>query len=322
MIVRLILHVFVLIGLFLANGWLNLNKELDWVSLLFFKFTVAGSEWVPANILLGILVAGNVIFIAKNLSNQLKQKLSQRAGVRASNVEALTTLFGYVAYVVATLFGISLAGIDLTNFAIIAGALSVGIGFGLQNIVNNFVSGIILLIEQPVRTGDFVQVAGLEGTVRRVSIRSTEILTFDHSSVIVPNSQLISDSLTNWNLRDNFCRVNVFVGVAYGSDTRKVEQLLIEAALQHELVIPETKGPILAPFVQFTDFGDSSLNFKLVAYIRDAGKRFSVASQIRYKVDDAFREHGITIPFPQRDVHMIAAANENLEPTSPAENPS
>lgn len=303
--IRLAISLLFLVALLLTNGWLNHHQQLAWVSPLYFKVTVAGSEWIPANLLLGLLVAGNLIVVAKSLTGIFRLRLQRRPGVRASSVEALATLFGYVAYVIAVLVGISLAGIDMTNFAIIAGALSVGIGFGLQNIVNNFVSGIILLIEQPVRTGDFVQLNGLEGTVKRVSIRSTEILTFDHSSVIVPNSQLISEALVNWNLRDNYCRVSVVVGVAYGSDTRQVETLLLKAAANHDLVIKEAAGPVLAPFVQFTDFADSSLNFKLVVYIRDASKRFSVGSQLRYAIDDAFRQAGITIPFPQRDVHLI-----------------
>lgn len=320
MFTRLFGSILVLLGLFAGHGWLSTQQENSTIALLFKEFAVAGGTAVPAQILLGLLISVTLIVLAKTLTSTLDKKLRQRPSVRASSVEALVTLAGYVLYVVAVLMGISIAGISLTNLTIIAGALSVGIGFGLQNIVNNFVSGIILLIEQPVRTGDFVQVGGFEGTVKRVRIRSTEITTFDHSSVIVPNSLLISEALTNWNLRDDCCRVSVHVGVAYGSDTRLIEKLLIEVALNHPLVIPEAKGLVLAPNVVFTDFGDSSLNFKVVCYIKEAQKRFSVASQIRFGIDATFRKNNITIPFPQRDVHMIPTAS--LQPPSSPEGPS
>lgn len=310
MILRFLGSLLVLIGIFVAHGWLRTQKDNANIAWLYKEFPMGDGSIMPAQLFLGLLVSITLILLAKTLTKTLDQKLRQRPGVRASSVEALVTLASYAFYVVAVLMGISIAGISLTNLTIIAGALSVGIGFGLQNIVNNFVSGIILLIEQPVRTGDFVQVGGYEGHVKRVRIRSTEILTLEHTSVIVPNSQLISDALTNWNLHDNFCRVSVFVGVAYGSDTRLVERLLLEAARKHELVICETNGPVLAPFVQFSDFGDSALMFRLVVYIRDASKRFGVASQLRFAIDDSFRANGVSIPFPQRDLHIIGQASE------------
>jgi potassium efflux system protein len=216
--------------------------------------------------------------------------------------EAVVTVFGYSGMLVAVVVSLGVAGIDFANLAIIAGALSVGIGFGLQNIVNNFVSGLILLIERPVKTGDWIVVGGTEGHVKRIRIRSTQIETFDRADVIVPNSELIASQVTNWMLRDTTGRVRVPVGVAYGSDTQKVREILERIAGEHPDVI--TKNPKLVPVVLFMDFGNSSLNFELRVYIRNIDHRLQVKSDINFAIDTAFREAGIEIPFPQQDLHV------------------
>ena len=204
----------------------------------------------------------------------------------------------------AFLLALSMAGVELANIALIAGALSVGIGFGLQNIVNNFISGVILLFERPIKTGDWIVVGGTEGYVKKISIRSTQIQTFDRSDVIVPNSELISTQVTNWMFRDKLGRVIVPIGVAYGTDVELVKQILLDIAYQHPSVI--TKSPIISkPWVLFRTFGDSSLNFELRCYIRAVDDRLSVISDINFAIDKAFRDADIQIPFPQRDVHMI-----------------
>ena len=216
--------------------------------------------------------------------------------------EALVTVTGYSGVLVGILVALGVAGIEFTNIAIIAGALSVGIGFGLQNIVNNFVSGLILLIERPVKTGDWIVVGGTEGYVKRIRIRSTQIQTFDRADVIVPNSELISSQVTNWMLRDTTGRARIPVGAAYGSDTQKVKQVLIKVANEHPEVM--TYDPALKPFVLFLGFGESSLDFELRIYIRNIDRRLRVISDINFAIDDAFREAGIEIPFPQRDLHI------------------
>jgi potassium-dependent mechanosensitive channel len=181
----------------------------------------------------------------------------------------------------------------------------VGIGFGLQNIVNNFVSGLILLFERPIRTGDWIVVGGTEGYVRRISIRSTQVQTFDRADVIVPNSELISGVVTNWMLRDSHGRVRVPVGVAYGSDTLLVKEILLRVAHEHSLVI-QGSAVVPDPYVWFLSFGDSALNFELCAFVRDVSRRTTVLSDLNFAIDAAFREAGIQIPFPQRDLHVIA----------------
>ena len=183
----------------------------------------------------------------------------------------------------------------------------------MQNIVNNFVSGIILLFERPIRTGDWIVVGNTEGYVRKISIRSTQIQTFDRSDVIVPNSELISNQVTNWMLSDPWGRVIIPVGVAYGTDPRKVEQLLIECASQHPLVIMDGQK-VSPPRVIFRGFGDSSLDFELRCFITDIDKRFTTLSDLNFAIELSFRENSIEIPFPQRDVHLRDARSS---PTTP-----
>jgi small-conductance mechanosensitive channel len=230
--------------------------------------------------------------------------------------ETLVTMSGYVVVAIAILVALGVAGLEFSNLAIIAGALSVGIGFGLQNIVNNFVSGLILLFERPVKTGDWIVVGSTEGYVKRISIRSTQIETFDRADVIVPNSELISGQVTNWMLRDVHGRARVPIGVAYGSDTEKVKNLLLEVARAHPDVI--TDGTYPEPRVLFLNFGDSSLNFELRCHVQNVDRRLSVISELNFAIDAAFRANGIEIPFPQRDLHVRDWPAKGLAPDQPA----
>lgn len=241
--------------------------------------------------------------------------------------DALTTVTGYAGLAVAVLVALSVAGVEFANLAIIAGALSVGIGFGLQNIVNNFLSGLILLIERPIRTGDWIVVGGTEGYVRKISIRSTQIQTFDRADVIVPNAELISSQVKNWMLHDSWGRIVVPVAVAYGSDTEQVRELLLAVAHGHAMVIGESHR-VLPPQVLISGFGDSGLNFELRCFIRVIDDRRQVFSDLCFAIDKAFRAHGIEIPFPQRDLRVRswperdAGETTNGTPTSGPVRPS
>jgi small-conductance mechanosensitive channel len=175
-------------------------------------------------------------------------------------------------------------------------------GAGLLGRVNNFVSGLILLFERPIKSGDWIVVGNTEGYVKKISVRSTIIQTFDRSDVIVPNSELISSQVTNWMLHDIRGRVIVPVGVAYGSDTGLVKELMLEVANSHPRVI--TDGSVPKPRVLFMEFGDSSLNFELRCFIRDIDYRLRTRSELNFAIDAIFRKHGVEIPFPQRDVHV------------------
>jgi len=215
-------------------------------------------------------------------------------GIRHS----LDSFINFIGIVLSLLLAVVVMGADLTNLTVIAGALSVGIGFGLQNVINNFVSGIIILFERPFKVGDWVNIGGEEGKIKQINIRSTELETFKKTSVIVPNATLLSSSVINMTHGDNQTRLSVTVGVAYGSDVEKVRRILLECAANHPKVL---KKP--APYVIFTDFGSSSLDFDLRCYSSNIWEGWTIPSDLRFAINKRFIEEGIEIPFPQVVVH-------------------
>lgn len=252
--------------------------------------------------------AGFLIFLilwicARVIKHTIKQRYKMDKTMDPGAVDALVTISGYIGFIIAVLTGALIAGINLSNLAIIAGALSVGIGFGLQNIINNFVSGLILLFEQPIKKGDWIVIGNTEGFVKRISVRSTVIQSLDNADIIVPNSDLISKEVINWTHDDRSGRLRIPVGVAYGSDIELVRSILLKTAMSHPKVLKDEKHP--KPKVLFRNFGDSSLDFLLVCYIQNITERFDVETDLRSQIDAEFRTAGITIPFPQRDVHII-----------------
>ena len=183
-----------------------------------------------------------------------------------------------------------------------ASALGVGIGFGLQNVVNNFVCGLIMLFERPVRVGDTIELGGLWAEIKKIGLRSTIVRTFDAAEIVVPNSDLISNQVTNWTLSDRVVRLIIAVGVAYGSDLDLVTRTLMACAENNESV-SATPGPQ----VLFLNFGDSTLDFELRVFVA-ASRRLSTKNELNHDIDKRFRENGIVIAFPQRDLHLRSVA--------------
>jgi small-conductance mechanosensitive channel len=246
-------------------------------------------------ILLYLLVMSATRFAQRALEERILPQTRFDAGVQNS-IKAAT---GYVGIVIASMIAISALGLDLSNLALIAGAFSVGIGFGLQNIVNNFVSGLILLAERPIKVGDWVVIGPHEGNVRHINVRSTEIETVQRASVIVPNSDLLSNALVNRTHKSSLGRIEIKLGVAYGCDTEAVRQALLDVAAAEPRVLAHP-----APYVLFRAFGDSTLDFELRVFLADIEAGIFVKSDLHFAIDRLFRERDIEIPFGQTDIHL------------------
>ena len=280
------------VALVLAGvGWESVR---DVTMRAFFGFQLGGVTISISDILIAIAVFVGVLVLTRLIQRGLEKGPFAHSRIDVGVQNSLTTLVGYAGLMVAFLAALTMTPINLSSLAIIAGALSVGIGFGLQSIVNNFVSGLILLFERPIKVGDWIVTASGEGTVKNISVRSTEIETFNRSSIIVPNSELISSTVTNWTHKDKIGRIIVNVGVSYGADPEHVVQILKRCASEHALVVryPE-------PYVVWQNFGASSLDFELRAYLGDISTGLQTRSELRFAIFKAFKEEGIEIPFPQ-----------------------
>ncbi len=250
------------------------------------------------------IVESLFVFIATLVVFRLIKKLLRETVLPQTRLDpgaqySIATVFGYVGIVTAVLFGAMTLGVEFQSLLIIAGALSVGIGFGLQNIANNFISGLILLFERPIKVGDLIEIGDTLGHITHINVRRTEVETFQRAEVMIPNSELVATSVINWTHSDRKARIEINVGVAYGSDTELVRDTLVKAATNVDKIV---SWP--SPDVLFLDFGDSSLNFQLRCFTSDVSSRITTSSKLRFEIDRLFREAGIEIPFPQRVVHM------------------
>ena len=258
-----------------------------------------GSVTIGSILLLLILFA-SVIIVERIVQKQLIRRFLSRTKLQPSLQFGLRRIIGYTLIAVGFYVAFQLVGVDLSSLAIIAASVGVGVGFGLQNIINNFVSGIIILAERPISIGDRIEVAGVAGRVTKIQLRSTTVVTNDNITMIVPNADFISNTVTNWSHGDPKVRIRVPVGVAYGSDLKLLQQLLLEAAGEHPKALRDP-----SPVVLFNEFGDNSLNFELGVWTQEmTAAPIHFTSEMNFIIEQKLRENDIEIPFPQRDLHV------------------
>ncbi|AHB48987.1 50S ribosomal protein L18 [Hyphomicrobium nitrativorans NL23] len=289
----------VALPLLLVTWGYTTQEALSWLRAAVFGFEIGEVRISLARILFAV-----GLFLALVFATRLAQKWLDTGVLRSQRIDqgianSIRTAVGYIGFILAVLVAVSYGGLDITNFAIVAGALSVGIGFGLQSIVNNFVSGLILLVERPIKVGDRVTVNNQDGFVRRISVRSTEIETFDRASLIVPNSELITATVTNWTHRNSLGRALVTVNVSYQSDPEQVRDVLLKVASECPLILQHPP-----PWVGLDNFGPNGLEFLLIAVVGDVTAVGGARSDLRFRILKAFREEGIEIALAQHDVHL------------------
>lgn len=266
---------------------------------LFTRIQIGGITISIVNIGIGLILFAIGYFATRRFQQWLDRSVLGRGKVEIGVRNSIRKVIGYFGIAIAAMIAVSAAGFDLSSLALVAGALSLGIGFGLQTIVSNFVSGLILLAERPFKAGDWVETTSVQGIVKEISVRATEIETFSRKSVIVPNSELVNGAVGNWTHRNSIGRVDVLIGVSYDNSPKKIMDLLLEIADENPnlLKIPE-------PSVEFVDFGASSLDFSLRGFLADISNGFNVRNELRVAIYDRLKADGIEIPYPHQEVYL------------------
>lgn len=276
---------------------IKLAKEF-WHALSSPLFELSGNKLSVMTFLTALVLF--IVFIkVGHIIEQLLQKSLKNKPLDSGVKDSLARFGRYITIVIGIIVTLETIGISLSSLAALGAVLMVGIGFGLQNIAQNFISGLIILLERPIKVGDVVQVGGVSGKIIDIRARSTLIQTRDDVSILVPNSQFISEQVVNESFSGDKIRYAVKVGVAYGSDTKLVKETLLEVAKNHPKVMDNPPCDVL-----FDDFGDSSLNFELRVWLKDLWSYKPILSDLRFEIDAKFRERSIEIPFPQRDLHL------------------
>lgn len=277
-------------------NWQDFLSQLGDV-LTYNLFNIQDNPISLSTILIFLLIIAGSIAVSKYLRILFRSRFAER--FEGGLDFTIQRLMHYTILVIGFFLAVEVIGFDLSSLAIVAGFLSVGIGFGLQNIASNFISGLILLFERPIKVGDMVTVGEDVGTIKSINLRATEVQTLDNIDIIIPNSAFVEQNVTNWSHGEERIRIRCPFGVAYGSDTDHVESVALEVANNHPDILEDPE-----PAVFFQSFGDSSLNFELLFWVDTPRKRGKILSKINFELDRAFREAEIEMPFPQRDLHI------------------
>jgi small-conductance mechanosensitive channel len=274
-------------------------------------FNLGDTVFTTRTFLLLIVSLFLLIYVTAKIRKLLVSKIFPRYDMNVGVSQSIATIIRYLLVIIGLFIIFQTSGIDLSAIGLLVGALGIGIGFGLQNITNNFISGIIILFERPVKVGDRIEVDDLAGNIVNISARATTIITNDNIAVIVPNSDLVSTRVINWSHNNRSVRLNFPVGVSYRENPDKIRKLLIEVAASNTGVL---KDP--SPDVLFENFGDSSLDFNLRVWTDEYSDKPKVLkSQLYYAIFKKFREHQIEIPFPQRDLHLVSGFEKVVQET-------
>jgi small-conductance mechanosensitive channel len=267
--------------------------DIKFVTLGGYDVTVGQLVFIPLVITCGYLLLS---WLVRSTTTQMR-----RRGMDANIVQVVRRAVYILGLVVLSISVLEMLNVPLAAFAFISGAVAIGVGFGAQNIINNFISGWILIWERPIRINDFIETGGVSGTVEEINTRSTKIRRIDGVHLLVPNSKLLEETVTNWTLEDKLFRCTVRVAVAYGSDLDKVNRLIGQAVVEHDLILSEP-----SPQIIFEDFGDSSLVFDAYFWVHSVGDKSAreIRSEIRFSINRLFADNAIVIAFPQRDIHI------------------
>jgi len=285
-------------------SWLKATWNFEW-------FSLGESPFTTKTFLLLIFSLFLLFYLSAKIRKILVNRIFPRYGLEIGISQSIATILRYVLIIIGLIIIFQTIGIDLSAIGLLIGALGVGIGFGLQNITNNFISGLIILFERPIKVGDRIEIDDLAGNIVDISARATTIITNDNIAVIVPNSDFINNRVINWSHNNKEVRLNFPVGVSYNEDPEKIRKLLTE-------VVNENNGVLSSPepYIRFEGFGDSSLNFDVLVWTSEYIDRPKILrSELYYKIFAKFKEHNIEIPFPQQDIHLKSGFEKIVDKT-------
>jgi len=291
----------------------SVEELLSWLKTTwnFELFSLGESPFTTKTFLLLILSLFLLFYISSKIRKVLVNRIFPRYGLEIGISQSIATILRYVLIIIGLIIIFQTTGIDLSAIGLLIGALGVGIGFGLQNITNNFISGLIILFERPIKVGDRIEIDDLAGNIVDISARATTIITNDNIAVIVPNSDFINNRVINWSHNNKEVRLNFPVGVSYNEDPEKIRKLLTEVVNENHGVLSSPE-----PYIRFEGFGDSSLNFDVLVWTSEYIDRPKILrSELYYKIFAKFKEHNIEIPFPQQDIHLKSGFEKIVDKT-------